>query len=183
MSLSNLGAGLFKAGRLREAEAPMCEAVETSRELANERPTVYNRDYAFCLFNMAFGWPKVECGEAALSMIQESVKIYYDLARDHPAVYNYELVSALDCLGDCLADIGDKDDAVAAWKEAILLLVQGANHGNNAPRSQIIQGSLTPDREATSLLSTPVDTTHVSSEVDLCKIRVDNTPHSSIAKT
>lgn len=49
------------------------------------------------------------------------MKICHELINKYPALYEGGLANALECLGKCLANVGDDHDAAAARSEAGLL--------------------------------------------------------------
>jgi hypothetical protein len=77
--------------------AAIREAFELHRQLARERPDVYNPDFAISVNNLAC-LPDLAHREDALAAIQDAVEFNSQPAKDRPVVYSVNLATSLNYL-------------------------------------------------------------------------------------
>ena len=115
--LTNLALIWSALGNADEALASGREALAVARRLADENPLA-RPDLARITLSLSAPLRKVGLADEATTYAHESVRLYRELARVHPAVYESALAAALVNLTDFLAAAGDHAGALAAAAEA-----------------------------------------------------------------
>ncbi|HKI36446.1 MAG TPA: CHAT domain-containing tetratricopeptide repeat protein [Gemmataceae bacterium] len=115
----NLAGGLQELRQLEAARASFEEALATRRELARQRPDVYQPDVAMTLNNLGSVQDALNDLEAARASYQEALAIRRELARQRPDVYRPDVAMTLNNLGTVQRDLNDLEAARASVEEAL----------------------------------------------------------------
>ena len=140
VSLNNLSVRLARLGRPEDALAAIEEAVTILRELARADPDEFRPGLARSLNNLSADLGDLGRPEDALAAIEEATGIFRQLAieeaadirrelveaidfyqhpaLDHPSFVRSGLAMSLNNLSNRLADLGRREDALAAIEEA-----------------------------------------------------------------
>ncbi len=119
--LNNLGIRMAEAGDKQAALAPVREAVERNRELAEADPAAHLHNLAASLSNLGVRLAEAGDKQAALAPAREAVTIQRALAEADPAAHLPNLAASLNNLGNPLAEAGDKQAALAPAREAVTI--------------------------------------------------------------
>ena len=117
------------AGDRSGALAPITEAVQIRRRLAEANPAAYLPDLAASLNNLSLRQSDTGDRAGALTSITEAVEHYQRLAQANPAAYLPDLAMSLNNLSDQLTDAGHVDQIGRRWRTAISALESPAAHG------------------------------------------------------
>ncbi len=108
---------MLELDRLDEAGEAMEEAVALYRDLTHSRPGL-NGELATALDNLGSAWSRLGREREAMRVLEESLGIRRQLARDRPTRYLPELAMGLHNYGILLAELGRSQEALAMAREA-----------------------------------------------------------------
>jgi tetratricopeptide (TPR) repeat protein len=125
-SLSNLSICLTGIGRTQDAVQVAEEAVGINRQLARKNPTEHDPDLAASLTNLGIcldraglaGTPDQGHLDYAVRVARQAVDVCRRLARANPAAYEGQLAGALINLTECMAGVGQTNEAARMADEA-----------------------------------------------------------------
>jgi len=86
--------------------------VNLRRQLAADRPAVFNADLARSLTTLSLCQSNLGHREDALRVILEAADLCQRLAADHPATFNTDLAGSLDDLSSRLSNLGRRGEAL-----------------------------------------------------------------------
>jgi hypothetical protein len=88
------------------------EAVDLRRQLAADRPAVFNGDLARSLTHLSFCLSHLGHRQDAFTVILEAADICQRLAVDRPATFNPDLAGSLNDLSSRLSNLGRREEAL-----------------------------------------------------------------------
>jgi tetratricopeptide (TPR) repeat protein len=116
------------------------EAVEISRQLAQENPQIFNPELALSLTNLGIRFSELAQHQKALQVTQEAVEYYRELAQDNSKGFSHRyLAGSLNNLGNILKDLGRKEDALSAIQESVNIRRELAQDNPQIFRSNLAQ--------------------------------------------
>ena len=108
-------------GRREDALAAIEEAVTLHRDLAAARPDAFTPDLAMSLNNLPTSSPTWAAARTPWPPSRRPSPCYRDLAAARPDAFTPDLAMSLNNLANRLADLGRREDALAAIEEAVTL--------------------------------------------------------------
>jgi tetratricopeptide (TPR) repeat protein len=134
---NNLSVALAQAGQREAALSAAREAADLYRQLAAQRPDVFQPYLAASLNNLANFFIAPREREVALAAAREAADLYRQLAAQRPGVFQPDLAKSLNTLANRLSALGQHEAALVAAREAVKIYCQLA-----AQRPEVFQPNL-----------------------------------------